>query len=142
MTINYSVCKDYQKVFDLHKKIFLEDNPLFFDNVKTKSYYKTFVATQGDNIVAYCIISEIGNQAELINIGVEVQFRRLGIAKQLLTFAVDQIEANELFLEVSVDNLAAINLYKSVGFVNIDIRKKYYGDKDALIMKKTKDFVK
>ena len=122
----------------MHKQIFNEDNKVFFENLASKSYYKIFAATQENNIVAYCIISELGDEAELINIATKQEFRKNGIAKNLLTFAIDNTNASTYFLEVSTDNVAAIKLYNSVGFAEISRRKKYYGNTDAIIMRKQK----
>ena len=41
-----------------------------------------------------------------------------------------------ILLEVNEKNDSAINLYKKIGFYLINIRKKYYGNEDALIMRK------
>ena len=40
-----------------------------------------------------------------------------------------------IMLEVSTDNRPAINLYKKVGFQIINVRKNYYENKDAYVMK-------
>lgn len=135
MEINYICPKDLTEVIKLHKQIFAEDNPVFFSNLKTKPYYKTFAATQNNKYIAYCIITEIAGEAEIINIGTSEQFRGQGIAKNLLNYALKQIDSNVIFLEVSTKNLPAINLYKSCGFTSYSTRKNYYGDSDAVLMK-------
>ncbi len=44
--------------------------------------------------------------------------------------------AEELFLEVRVDNEGAQALYSELGFVTVSVRKRYYkGGVDALTMK-------
>ncbi|GHT05471.1 hypothetical protein AGMMS5026_03440 [Endomicrobiia bacterium] len=40
-----------------------------------------------------------------------------------------------IFLEVHQSNNAAINLYKSFGFKEIGVRKKYYKNEDALVLR-------
>jgi ribosomal protein S18 acetylase RimI-like enzyme len=37
-------------------------------------------------------------------------------------------------LEVNVENISAINLYKKFAFEKATIRKNYYGNKDAVLM--------
>lgn len=135
-----SRCENSQisQVIALHKEIFDEDNKTFFENLVSKPYYKTYVATQENIIVAYCIISVIDGQAELINIGTKEDFRKQGVAKQLLTFVLKDAEFEKMFLEVSTNNIAAIRLYNAVGFHEISRRKKYYGDYDAIIMERQK----
>ena len=127
------------KVIELHKEIFDEDNKIFLENLRTKPYYKTFVATQENKLVAYCIISIIDGQAEIINIGTQQNYRGRGVAKQLLAYALGNLQFDKMFLEVSTNNIAAIKLYQSVGFKEISRRKKYYGDFDAIIMEKQKN---
>lgn len=126
------------KVIELHKEIFKEDNKLFFENLIAKPYYKTFVLTHENKFVAYCIISVIDRQAEIINIGTQQNYRGKGFAKQLLAYVMNNLTFDKMFLEVSTNNVAAIRLYKSVGFQEISRRKNYYGDSDAIIMEKQK----
>ena len=138
MQIKCKETKQTDKIVALHKQIFCEDNKMFFDNLSAKEYYRKFVATQNGTAVAYCIMSEIAGQAELINIGTLKEYRQKGIAKKLLNYACDALGADEVFLEVATKNLCAIALYKSCGFVEVARRKKYYGDDDAIVMKKQK----
>lgn len=135
MEISYGECKDYNSVINLHKQIFSEDNQSFFDSIKTKPYYKTFTAEHNNRVVAYCIITEIAGEAELINIGVDKGYLRRGIAYNLLNYVICNLKSNVMFLEVSTNNLAAINLYKKCGFNQYSIRKNYYGQSDAILMK-------
>jgi ribosomal-protein-alanine N-acetyltransferase len=127
------------EAISLHKEIFAEDNPKFFDSLKKDSYYHVFVAEQNNVPIAYCIISVIAGEAELINIGTRAQYRQKGEAKELLLYAIQNIEADTIFLEVSHKNLAAIALYKSCGFIACGLRKNYYGDSDAILMKLQKN---
>lgn len=66
--------------------------------------------------------------------------RGKGVAKTLLTAVIDLLKADKkerILLEVREGNVPAINLYKSAGFKEISIRKKYYADgENALVMEK------
>jgi ribosomal-protein-alanine N-acetyltransferase len=44
-------------------------------------------------------------------------------------------QSSVILLEVRQSNNAAINLYKSFGFKEIGVRKKYYKDEDALMLR-------
>ncbi len=136
MEIKYQVATSFNQIIELHKQIFNEDNQTFFNNLQTKNYYKTFVATHKNNVIAYCIISEIAGEAELINIATVANFRKTSVATNLLNFALKNITAEVVFLEVSQTNIPAIKLYTKCGFINYGIRKNYYGDNDAILMKK------
>ncbi len=136
MKIEYKTATDLSLVIALHKQIFNEDNQSFFNSIKTRDYYKTFVATHNQQPVAYCIISVVAGEAEIINIGTNKQFRQQNIASNLLNYALQNIDAQVVFLEVSNTNIPAIQLYKKCGFTEYGIRKNYYGHSDAILMKK------
>ena len=57
---------------------------------------------------------------------------------EFLLKTADEAGVESIFLEVRVTNLPAIRLYKSVGFMEIGIRKGYYpgipSREDALIL--------
>lgn len=136
MEIKYQRAIEIDPVIQLHKELFQEDNQSFFESIKSRDYYKTFVATHLGEPVAYCIISVIVGEAEIINIGTKSAYRNLGIATKLLDYALKNSQASVVFLEVSNTNVPAINLYKQIGFQEYGVRKKYYGTSDAILMKK------
>lgn len=136
MEIKYHLATNLDPIIRLHKQIFNEDNKSFFESIQTRDYYKTFVATHLQTPIAYCIISLIAGEAEIINIGTTPQYRHMGIASNLLNYALSHIGAEVVFLEVSHTNASAIGLYKKCGFIEYGIRKKYYGTSDAILMKK------
>ena len=74
--------------------------------------------------------------ARIYSIAVSHQQRGLGLAKQLISAGEQAaIENGRLYLrlEVSVDNIAAIKLYESLGYQKFGIYRDYYLDhKDAL----------
>ena len=46
-----------------------------------------------------------------------------------------QRNCNTIFLEVNTINYKAINLYNKYGFKQYSLRKNYYGNNDAILMK-------
>ena len=77
----------------------------------------------------YLIARISGEDLELIIIGVDKANRRKGLAKEMLiklfTLAKRK-KLKKIFLEVSVKNKVAINLYKRVGFKTYQQRENYY----------------
>ena len=77
-------------------------------------------------------------ECQLGNVAVMPEMRRQGVAKKLLERLIDDAEKQGLLditLEVRVSNAPAIALYKSLGFEQEGIRKRYYeGKEDAVIM--------
>lgn len=76
------------------------------------------------------------DEGELYQIGVLPEFRRQGIAQQLLAELHTQMRergAMCCFLEVRSRNSGAIALYEKSGYMRISVRRGYYDDDDALI---------
>ena len=76
------------------------------------------------------------DEAELYRIAVLPEKRRLHAGVRLMErFIVKCREkgVEKIFLEVRSSNVPAIKLYEQSGFERISVRKRYYGDEDALI---------
>jgi ribosomal-protein-alanine N-acetyltransferase len=92
-----------------------------------------------DQLVGYLIISRYVDAWHVMNVAVADEYRRRGIATQLMEHLFD-VTANDArrgyTLEVRVSNEAAIQLYERLGFKARGIRRGYYTDnrEDALIM--------
>lgn len=85
--------------------------------------------------------SYVMDEAELLNIAVCPQKRRLGIARMLIrTFEEEllQLGAVAIYLEVRESNIPAQVLYKKCGFERNGLRKNYYRDpsENAILMMK------
>ena len=81
----------------------------------------------------------VADEATIENIAVEPGLRRLGVARELiLAFAEKSREAGaaNCYLEVGEHNVAARELYRSLGFSNHGSRPKFYSDnEDAILMR-------
>lgn len=77
-------------------------------------------------------------EGEIGSIAVDKRFRRMGIGRRLITAFEEAEKPESIFLEVRVSNSAARALYKSMGFNEISIRRRYYDSppEDAVVMKK------
>ncbi len=96
-------------------------------------------AFEGERLAGYMIISRYVDAWHVMNIAVDPEFRRRGIATALLErlFELTEDESRRGYtLEVRVSNEAAIKLYERLGFRSRGIRRGYYTDnrEDALIM--------
>ena len=76
---------------------------------------------------------------ELTNFAVAQIFLRRGIGAALLAYGLDFLRKNGaegLTLEVNINNVPAVALYKKFNFTQAAVRKKFYNDTDdALLMK-------
>lgn len=82
----------------------------------------------------------IADIAEITNIAVDPDFRRLGLGQKTLSLLCDicrERGVSQINLEVRDGNDAAIGLYKKFGFEPVGRREKYYDNKfDAILMTK------
>lgn len=95
--------------------------------------------------VAFVLVRTAADEAEVITIATQKTARRKGAARQLLEAAIRRLQAdraNSFFLEVDENNVAAIGLYRSLGFKQVGERKGYYAAQDrenlstALVMQR------
>lgn len=91
-------------------------------------------------IISYICLSVLLDEAQILNIAVDSNYRNRNVGRQLMQYAAaTAVErgARTLLLEVRQSNEAAIALYEKLGFSRDGIRKKYYeGQEDAVLMSK------
>ncbi|HEY8443756.1 MAG TPA: ribosomal protein S18-alanine N-acetyltransferase [Clostridia bacterium] len=138
--IRQASLEDLTEIISLERICFGEDawSEQNFRDVLASGITKIFVYAIEAKIAAYAVLTVIFDEAHLDNIAVHPEYRRQGIARELIVYLLDilkDIRIKKITLEVRVSNTAAINLYKSLGFVIEGVRKKYYNDQeDAFIM--------
>jgi len=86
----------------------------------------------------FALVALAPGEAELIKIAVRPEARRQGLGSALLNAAIEALQKRrieQLFLEVRASNQAARNLYESLNFQRVGIRKDYYKTprEDALV---------
>ncbi len=100
---------------------------------------RTWVTEQGGAVVGYAVTWRAGDVVDLQRIAVHPDHRGQGLARALLDAAVDAgnaDRADRMLLEVGAGNAAALGLYASAGFVEIDRRRRYYRDgADAVVLR-------
>ena len=95
---------------------------------------------EGKSVIgAYIIFRLIADEAHLHNLAVKKEFKRQGLARNLMEAMKDiamQVGISARTLEVRESNKEAISLYLKCGFVVKGRRPLYYTDthEDALIM--------
>ena len=98
-------------------------------------------ATLDGRVVGYLVCSRYDAVWHLMNVCVDPDHRRSGIAAALLTRLLERIDDPDaqLTLEVRRSNDPAIVLYERFGFRAAGLRRRYYQDtgEDALIMWRT-----
>jgi ribosomal-protein-alanine N-acetyltransferase len=78
----------------------------------------------------------ISEEVEIIDAFVLEKYRRNNIMTSLFNYLFKNEKYTKIFLEVSEENIGAINLYNKLGFKVISVRKGYYNGIDAYVMEK------
>ena len=105
------------------------------------SYPSVIIYRPQDKIIGYIIFWLVQEEAQISNLAVHPDFKRLGIGdavlEQVLTI-MRKMDAKQVILEVRPSNLAARTLYEKKGFNLLGFRRGYYQNppEDALVMSK------
>jgi ribosomal-protein-alanine N-acetyltransferase len=135
VTVTYGglTIRDADRCADLEAQLFPGDDPwpavAFTRELESK--HNHYVAARADGaLVGYAGISRLGRKPpyeyEIHTIGVDPAYQGKGIGRAMLEKLLVIAEGGAIFLEVRTDNVAAITLYESVGFVTMGVRKRYY----------------
>jgi [ribosomal protein S18]-alanine N-acetyltransferase len=93
-----------------------------------------------NELVGYLICSRYDTVWHVMNVAVDTDRRRRGIATALIAALLDRIgDDAQITLEVRTSNTGAIALYERFGFRSAGLRPRYYADngEDAVIMWRT-----
>lgn len=156
MTIEYGTLKpsDATRCAELEAQLFDGDDPwparAFLAELKAKHIHYVAARAQAespaqpaaDKLVGYAGIARLGRKKpyehEIHTIGVDPAYQGQGIGKRMLADLLEYAAGGAVFLEVRTDNVPAIRMYESFGFVIVGLRKRYYraSGADAYTMKR------
>jgi [ribosomal protein S18]-alanine N-acetyltransferase len=144
VTIRAATSQDSQALAAIHAAC--------FDTAWTEEALRTFIDAGGVTIwgavpVGFLIVSQIGDEAEIITLAIAPSARRGGIARALIAAKMEALSKSgvtRLFLEVAADNDAARGLYADLCFTQVGLRKNYYARNseaamDALVLARALD---
>lgn len=112
-------------------------NNIFNFDVKTTIYSKIIVYEIDNKIVGFLVYDLIYERCEIEYIAVKKEYRNRKIGSKLLEYVINDCILNNIVnitLEVNVNNISAINLYKKFSFKIEAIREKYFNNDDAYLM--------
>lgn len=113
-----------------------------FSEYLKRADHTCFGLYDGDALQSFVLISAVVDEAEILTIATDPRVQRRGHARALLQHLIAHLahkQIRSLFLEVAVDNPAAIALYEGLGFRQVGRRPLYYSRRggalvDALIL--------
>jgi tRNA threonylcarbamoyl adenosine modification protein YeaZ/ribosomal-protein-alanine acetyltransferase len=132
-TIDRLTRADAARCAELEAQLFDGDDPwpasAFVSELGSRHNHYVAART-ADKLVGYAGITRLGllppHEYEIHTIGVDPAFQGQGTGRRLLDSLLDFADGGTVFLEVRTDNAAAIAMYRSAGFVEVGLRKKYY----------------
>lgn len=120
LLLNYD--KNIMKYYDLKNYI-------------NSDIYNVYAYEIDNKIVGIIIYTILCEEAEILLIFVDENYRNKGIATLLIN-SIEEKNVKSILLEVSTKNDSALALYNKLNFKLINIRKNYYKDSDAYVLRK------
>ncbi len=102
-----------------------------------KEYANLYVYEEEGCILGFLQYEYHFEITDILNIAVLEERQRKGIGHQLLNYLIENTTSERILLEVREKNKCAIQFYQKNGFKEIDRRKKYYADEDAIVMERS-----
>ena len=109
------------------------------ESINNNTFTKHYVYKENNEIIGYINYDIMYERSELIQINVLDSYQGKHIGSKLMDYMFNDLEKNnvsEITLEVRIDNIKAINLYKKYGFIEVGKRVGYYQGIDGILMKK------
>lgn len=132
VTVGALTRADAQRCAELEAQLFDGDDPwpAAAFNRELACAHNHYVGARIETLVGYAGISRLGRtppyEHEVHTIGVDPAYQGQGIGRRLLDELLAFADGGVVYLEVRTDNEAAIGLYRSVGFEQIGLRRRYY----------------
>ena len=124
-----------KQLSQLHKSCFAKGwGPLEFDSFFERHGVFAAIAYNEKTPVGFVLCWLIEDQCDLLSMGVLADHRRDGVGQMLLDYALEtaaHMGAQNMVLEVNINNTAAQQLYEAQGFEKFSIRKDYYSNADG-----------
>lgn len=91
-------------------------------------------------VAGYVVARSVGDEGEILNLGVAQAHRRQGIGRALVERMLALLAGREvrtIYLEVRESNAGARALYQSLGFAEVGRRRRYYRRpvEDAVVLR-------
>ena len=141
MIIRKANLDDVEAIVSLDQEV-LQTNwheKLYAESIVLKDTQSLVLDHEG-RLIGFLIYRNIGGDFEIIQLALNKAYQRQGLASMMIDYMIQDAQSSHIefiYLEVEMDNLPALNLYKKYGFEAILHRKNYYGHgQDAIVMRK------
>lgn len=140
MIVREMVIDDLDEIVKIEKELYKSpwNEKQFRYELEENEFSYLFVLENSGVLVGYYGFWVMFEDADITKVSIRKEFQGMKLSNILMEDCLNRakaLEIEKINLEVRVDNLRAINLYKKYGFKELIVRKNYYGkDEDALIM--------
>tara|TARA_B100001564_G_scaffold215208_1_gene181150 strand:+ start:920 stop:1351 length:432 start_codon:yes stop_codon:yes gene_type:complete len=133
--VHISLCKksDYKTLIQIEKSIFKD--PISVNELKSFEMNESHVIWKIEKIkiIGFVCFFHVRDEIEIIKICIIKSHQRKNYGSILIN-EIKKLNIKKIFLEVSIENVNAINFYLKNGFQKIGVRKGYYAnDKSSRI---------
>ena len=107
------------------------------NDIRSYTSSENWVYIMNELVVGYIFGWIIHDEFHLNNIAVHPEYLRRSIGKELIEHIISRVISHDIkliLLEVSAQNISAQRCYKSLGFIQMGIRKDYYSKGDDAIL--------
>ncbi len=109
------------------------------DDLKQNIFSKYFIYMEKSNIIGFVNYYDLYDRFEIVNIEVLEEFRNKKIASNMMDHLIKIGQEKKIInitLEVRIDNIYALRLYRKYGFKEVAKRENYYDGIDAFLMER------
>lgn len=135
--IRYAQLKDIERINELGNTLHNNFAKLFcVEDMLNDKLAKVIVYEKDDKVIGVILATCLYENVDILSLVVDKKYRNNHIATNLIDFLISELnpEVEVITLEVAINNIPAINLYKKFGFEVVNTRKKYYNGIDAYLM--------
>ena len=130
ISINPIKKSNYYEIIQIEKNLF--EDPMTeteLNNFASQNHFKIWKIEE-DRIIGYVSFYQVKDEVEIIKIGI-IKSRQRNNYGSILIKEIKKLKIKKFFLEVSSENIQAVNFYVKNGFKEIGLRKGYYKSKDG-----------
>lgn len=126
---------DLEQVVSFHATVFGEDRwsresiEATIAHPDTRLFVAEVESESGSSFAGYCALYIEDSNVYVTTIGVEEQFRRIGVGRAMMRILMDtatRLGVSSMQLNLRTDNYGAKKLYESLGFRSVGMAKGYY----------------
>jgi ribosomal-protein-alanine N-acetyltransferase len=129
--------EDLDQILEIEREAFPDPYDRFtFTQLLTMEPGGFLVAEEGGRVLGYIVAASKAGDAMIYSIAVRAGTQRRGIGRLLMEAELDYLSKKvvRVYLQVSVNNMAAIALYKRFLFTETRRLRKYYSNGDDAIL--------